>query len=29
MRNDIRKYCFDNFDWSSIIKQYKSIIDSI
>ena len=29
MRSDIRKYCFDNFDWSSIIKQYKSIIDSI
>ena len=29
MRNDIRKYCFDNFDWSSIIKQYKSIIDNI
>ena len=29
MRKDIRKYCFDNFDWSSIIKQYKSIIDSI
>ena len=29
MRSDIRKYCFDNFDWSSIIKQYKSIIDNI
>ena len=29
MRNDIRKYCFDNFDWSSIIKQYKNIIDNI
>ena len=29
MRKDIRKYCFDNFDWSSIIKQYKTIIDNI
>ena len=29
MRKDIRKYCLDNFDWSSIIKQYKSIIDNI
>ena len=29
MRKEIRKYCFDNFDWSSIINQYKSIIESI
>ena len=29
MRKDIRKYCLDNFDWSSIIKQYKEIIDKL
>ena len=29
MRKEIKKYCLDNFDWSSIIKQYKSIIESI
>ena len=29
MRKEIREYCFTNFDWSSIIKQYKEIINSI
>ena len=29
MRKEIREYCFANFDWSSIIKQYKEIINSI
>ena len=29
MRKEIRDYCFTNFDWSSIIKQYKEIINSI
>ena len=29
MRKEIRDYCFSNFDWSSIIKQYKEIINSI
>ena len=21
------QYCFDNFDWSNIIKQYKEILE--
>ena len=29
MRNEIREYCRTNFDWSSIIKQYKEIIDKL
>ena len=29
MRNEIREYCRTNFDWSSIIKQYKEIIDNL
>ena len=29
MRKEIREYCRTNFDWSSIIKQYKDIINSI
>ena len=29
MRKEIREYCQTNFDWSSIIKQYKDIINSI
>ena len=29
MRKEIREYCYTNFDWSSIIKQYKEIINSI
>ena len=29
MRKEIREYCFTNFDWSSIIKQYKEVINSI
>ena len=29
IRKEIRVYCFTNFDWSSIIKQYKEIINSI
>tara|TARA_B100000287_G_scaffold3720_1_gene3620 strand:- start:42 stop:578 length:537 start_codon:yes stop_codon:yes gene_type:complete len=29
MRKEIRDYCFTNFHWSSIIKQYKEIINSI
>ena len=29
MRNKIREYCRTNFDWSSIIKQYKEIIDKL
>ena len=28
MRNQIREYCRINFDWSSIIKQYRGIIES-
>jgi len=27
MREEIKKYCFDNFDWSNIIKQYKKILE--
>ena len=29
MRKEIRDYCFTNFDWSSIIKQYKEIINKL
>ena len=29
MRSEIREYCRDNFDWSSILKKYKQIIESI
>lgn len=29
MRQEIRKYCSDNFDWSSILKTYKQIIENI
>ena len=29
MRNEIREYCRTNFDWSSIIKQYKEIINKL
>lgn len=29
MRKEIRQYCFDNFDWSVIIKKYISIIEKI
>jgi len=29
MRKEIRQYCFDNFDWSVIIKRYIDIIESI
>jgi|TARA_X000000368_G_scaffold160302_1_gene126345 glycosyltransferase involved in cell wall biosynthesis len=29
MRNEIREYCRINFDWSSIIKQYKEIINKL
>jgi len=29
MRNEIREYCRDNFDWSSILKKYNQIIESI
>lgn len=29
MRSEIRKYCFENFDWSVIIEKYKSILNSI
>ena len=29
MRNEIREYCRDNFDWSSILKKYKKIIENI
>ena len=28
MRKEIRQYCFDNFDWSAIIKQYKKILET-
>ena len=27
MREEIRQYCFDNFDWSNIIKKYKEILE--
>ena len=29
MRNEIREYCRTNFDWSSIIKKYKEIINKL
>lgn len=29
MREEIRKYCYDNFDWSVIINKYLNIIDFI
>ena len=29
MRSEIKQYCYDNFDWSSIIKKYKEIIHNI
>ena len=29
MRDEIRKYCRDNFDWCAIIKKYKEIIEKI
>lgn len=29
VREKIRKYCYDNFDWSVIIKKYLNIINSI
>ena len=29
MRNKIRQYCFDNFDWSVIIGRYKNIIRGV
>ena len=29
MRQEIREYCYTNFDWLSIIKQYKKIIENI
>lgn len=28
MRKEIRDYCFDNFDWSVIIKKYKKILET-
>tara|TARA_B100000927_G_C16405915_1_gene445302 strand:+ start:84 stop:1022 length:939 start_codon:yes stop_codon:yes gene_type:complete len=29
MRKDIRQYCYENFDWSAIIKLYKEIIEKL
>ena len=29
MRDEIRKYCRDNFDWCAIIQKYKEIIEKI
>ena len=29
MRDEIRKYCRDNFDWCAIIQKYKDIIEKI
>ena len=29
MRQEIREYCFNNFDWSSIMPQYRRIINNI
>lgn len=28
MRKEIRQYCFDNFDWSAIIRKYKKILEA-